>query len=98
MVGHGIGLEMENMLDLNMPIKMSSMVVVWWCMTAFRPGAWYKIEGRVDRHLYKFILENFLWSNIHDYNLDPSRLVFQQDNDHKHTSKIVQEWLASQSS
>ena len=29
--------------------------------------------------------------------MDPSRLVFQHGNDPKHTSKIVQEWLASQS-
>ena len=50
----------------------------------------------MDRHLYKIILEIFLWSTIHNYNLDPSRSVFQHDNDPKHMSKIVQEWLASQ--
>ena len=32
---------------------------------------------------------------MQNYNLDPSRLVFQHDNDHKHTSKSVQEWEAS---
>ena len=47
-------------------------------------------------HLYIFILENFLWFTIEIYNLDPCRLVFQHDNNSKHTSKIVQEWLASQ--
>jgi hypothetical protein len=36
------------------------LVMIWGCMTAFGPGAWYKIEGRMDRHMYKFILENFL--------------------------------------
>ena len=46
--------------------------------------------------MYKIILENFLWSIIHNYNLDPSRVAFQHDNDLKHTSKIVQEWVASQ--
>ena len=64
-------------------------------MMAFGLGAWYKIEGMMDRHLYEFILENFLWSTMQNYNLDPSRLVFQHDNDHKHTSKSVQEWEAS---
>ena len=63
---------------------------------AFGPRAWYKIECRMDRHLCKFFLVNFLWSTIQNYNLDPSRLVLQQDNDPKHTNKIVQKWLASQ--
>ena len=72
-------------------------VVIWGCMTAFGSGAWYRIEGRIDRHMYKFSFrKNLLWSTIQNYNLDPSRLVFQHTNDPKHTSKIVQEWLASQ--
>ena len=45
--------------------------------------------------MYNFILEFFLWSTIHNYFMGPSRLVFQQVNDPKHTNKIVQEWLAS---
>ena len=65
-------------------------------MTAFGPGAWYKIEGRMDRHMYTFILENFVWSTMQNYNLDSSKSVFQHDNDPKHTNKIMQEWLASQ--
>ena len=33
-------------------------LTIWECMTAFKAGAWYRIEGRMNRHLYKFILEN----------------------------------------
>ena len=73
------------------------LVMIWGCMTTFWPEAWYKIEGKMDRHLYKFILEIFLWSIIQNCNMGPRRLVFQHDNDPKHTSKIVQKWLASQS-
>ena len=29
-------------------------VVIWGCMTASGSGAWYRIEGRIDRHMYKF--------------------------------------------
>ncbi len=53
------------------------LVMVWSCMIAFGLGAWYRNEGSMDRHLYKFILENFWWSIVHNYNLDPSRLFFQ---------------------
>ena len=37
--------------------------------------------------MYNFILENFLWFTVKHYNLVPSNVVFQQDNDPKHTSK-----------
>ena len=30
-------------------------VMIWRCIMAFGPGAWYKIEGRMDRHMYKFV-------------------------------------------
>ena len=33
------------------------LVMIWGCMTAFGVGAWYKIKGRMNRHLYKFILD-----------------------------------------
>ena len=80
-VGHGVGLEMENALDLNMSIHQTmkhggGSVMIWRCMVAFGSGAWYKIEDRMHRHLDKFILENFLWSIIYNYNVDLSRLVY----------------------
>ena len=27
------------------------LVMIWGCMMTFGLGAWYKIEGRMDRHL-----------------------------------------------
>ena len=33
-------------------------------MTNFGPRVWYKIEGVMDRYVYKFILKNFLLSII----------------------------------
>jgi hypothetical protein len=65
------------------------LVMIWGRMAAFRLGAWCRIEGMMDRHMYKFILQNYLWSTIQNNNMGPSRLVFQQYNDPKHTSKIV---------
>ena len=75
----------------------------WWWVSddlGMHGGFWARSMGQNwrydDRHLYKFIVENFLWSTIQIYNRDPSTLVFQYDNDPKHTSKIVQECSASQ--
>ena len=70
--------------------------MIWGCMTTFGLGAWHRIEGIMDQHMYKFILENFSWFTIKHYNLVPSSVMFQQDNDSKHTSKRVQEWLKLQ--
>jgi hypothetical protein len=66
-----------------------------WVGLGMGMGMGTQCRALMDRHLYKFILEIFMWSTIHNYNMDPSRLVFQHDDDSKHTSKIVQEWLAS---
>ena len=98
MVGYDVGLEMENVLDLNLSIRPWSNVVgrIWGCITTLGPRAWYKNEGRMDRHMYKFCLRKSLWSSIPNYKLDPRRLVFQRDNDSKHTYKNMQEWFLSQ--
>ena len=34
------------------------LMMIWGCMMVLGLGAWYKVEGRMDRHMYKFILEN----------------------------------------
>ena len=31
------------------------LVMIWGCMMFFELGAWYKTEGRMDRHMYKVI-------------------------------------------
>ena len=93
MVGHGVGLVMENALDLNMSTKLWCMMVgQWWFGDAWRfLGLEHGIklkEGWIGICI-KFILENLLRSTIQYYSFDASRLVSQNDNDPKHTSKIV---------
>ena len=62
MVGHGVGLKMENALDLNMSIRLWSMVVGWWWfgdaqrLLGRENGTKLKV-GCMDRHFYNFILE-----------------------------------------
>jgi hypothetical protein len=70
--------------------------MMWGCMTPSGPGMMCRIEGRMDQYMYREILERKLIHTLHAYNLDPSKLIFQHDNDMKHTSKSVRRWLNSQ--
>lgn len=69
-------------------------IMIWGCMIIFGPGAWYQIEGRMEQQLYKKNLETYLQSTTQNYNLDPTKVVFQHDNDPKHMAKSVQFWLS----
>ena len=42
---------------------------------------------------FKIILEDELMATIECYGLDPSRVIFQHDNDSKHTAKSVRKLL-----
>ena len=71
-------------------------VMVWGCMTSQGVGYLCKIEGIMDQHLYKNILEEELMETMEFYEIDPKEVIFQHDNDPKHKSKLVQEWLSDQ--
>ena len=70
--------------------------MVWGCMTSKGVGYLCKIEGTMDQHLYKTILEEDLKQTMEFYHLEPEEVIFQHDNDPKHKSKLVQEWLSNQ--
>jgi transposase len=71
-------------------------LMVWGCMTSKGVGYLCKIEGIMDQHLYKTILEEDLNETMEFYELDPQEVIFQHDNDPKHKSKSVQKWLSEQ--
>ena len=70
--------------------------MIWGCMTAHGPGFMCKLEGIMDKEVYKGILEDELLFTIHHYDMDASKVIFQHDNDPKHKAKSVQEWLNKQ--
>lgn len=69
-------------------------LMLWGCMTYQGVGFAARIEGRMDSELYISILEEDYLNSLDFYKLDRSKVIFQQDNDPKHTSHLTKNWLA----
>jgi hypothetical protein len=68
-------------------------VMVWGCMLWDGPGYACKIDGRMDGDLYTKILEEDLQASLGYYGISVGDVIFQQDNDSKHTCKKAQTWF-----
>ena len=71
-------------------------VMIWGCMTWEGVGNAAKIDGRMDGDLYLQILKDDLLDTFQYHGFNPSDMIFQQDNDPKHTCKKVKGWLNEQ--
>jgi transposase len=68
-------------------------LMLWGCMTAQGVGYAARIDGRMDAQLYTEILGDDFIKTLRDYKLDVDEIIFQQDNDPKHTSRIARKWF-----
>jgi hypothetical protein len=68
-------------------------LMMWGCMTAQGVGYACRIDGRMDAALYVNILEDELLQTLEYYRLDRDKIIFQQDNDSKHTSTAARKWF-----
>jgi hypothetical protein len=68
-------------------------LMIWGCMTAQGVGYACRIDGRMDATLYVNILDDELLQTLEYYHLDRDDIVFQQDNDSKHTSAAARKWI-----
>jgi DDE superfamily endonuclease len=68
-------------------------VMVWGCMMWEGIGYVVKIDGKMDAELYTRILDDDLLASIDFYDKTPDDIIFQQDGDPKHRSKLAQEWF-----
>lgn len=68
--------------------------MVWGCMTAYGVSFLTRIDSGLDAELYKRILGDKLMDTIKWYGVKRSEVIFQYDNDPKHTAKSTKEWLS----
>lgn len=71
-------------------------IMVWGCMTWEGVGKLHLIEGKMDKYVYRNILETELMGTIQMQGLEEDEVIFQHDNDPKHTAHYVVEWLRAQ--
>src|SRR4051812_41362003 len=73
------------------------LIMIWGCLTAKGPGYMTKIDNGLDADLYCSILSSELMDIICWYELDKSKIIFQHDQDPKHTAKKTKKWLEESS-
>ena len=64
---------------------------IWGCFSASAVGPLVRIDEHMDVNMYKEILEKHMLP--FPRKKIPTGWIFQQDNDHKHRSAIVQKWF-----
>lgn len=68
-------------------------IMLWGCFLWEGPGYIVRIDSTMDSKLYCDILSDDLTASVSYYNRSIKDVVFQQDNDPKHTSKMAKNWF-----
>lgn len=68
-------------------------VMVWGCVSGNGVGPIHRINGIMDRFVYKDILQTIMLPHAEEEM--PLSWIYQQDNDPKHTAKCVKEWFVA---
>ena len=75
-------------------------IKLWSAISWVGTGWMCKIDGNMDKTLYKDILQDELEKSIavmmEKLDIKRDQLIFQHDNDPKHTAKIIKEYLSQQ--
>jgi DDE superfamily endonuclease len=72
-------------------------LMMWGCMLWKGVGFSCKIDGKMDGDLYVAILEDELQNSLEHYGKTTDDIIFQQDNDPKHTCKKARTWFQDNS-
>ena len=68
-------------------------IMMWGCMTYQGVGFACRIDGGMDAELYTNILNDELQQTVEYFGIEVNNIIFQHDNDPKHTSRRAQKWL-----
>jgi transposase len=82
-------------LDLTVKHGGGSLMM-WGCMTYSGIGYGCQIEGIMKAEDYCNIMATSFKDTLEFWGLDKGEVIFQQDNDPKHTSKLAKAWFASE--
>ena len=72
-------------------------LMVWGCMGWNGVGHLAEVEGRMDADQYVSILEDHMLPSLEESGIPEDEVIFQQDNDPKHTSKKAKKWMEDHS-
>ena len=67
--------------------------MVWGCLGWEGVERLAEVEGKMNAEQYVEILENNLLPSMEESGISLKDVIFQQDNDPKHTSKRAKEWM-----
>ena len=67
--------------------------MLWGCMGWDGVKRLTEVQGRMNADQYVKILEKNLLSSMEEFEIPTENLIFQQDNDPKHTFKTAQNWM-----
>jgi len=69
-------------------------IMTWGCMQyGSGVGTLVRIDGNMDADLYCQILEDDMLGSLEEWGVTRDKIIFQQDNDPKHTSKKAKQWF-----
>lgn len=64
-------------------------IFIWECFIYLSVGYLIQIEEGLDGDLYRQILNDEFLNTLEFYELNAQDIIFQQDNDLKHTAKLT---------